>query len=667
MTVTATPSVSNHIGNGVSTVFAYGFKILQASDLLVKVDGVVVTNYTVAGVRNPDGGSITFSAPPASLAKIRIARNMAFARATDYQFNGNLPSDTLDDDQDAPVMMIQQVAEVASRAIVAPETDQVTLNPLPDIETRKGKILGFDAVTGQPSVIISAFQSAVELALSLASTIGASLVGFIQAGTGGIATTIQEVLRRRVDLWDYGVVGNGVADDTTAVSNAINRANALSVPLYCSKPGTFRINSTLPTFTASPGLIADLEAGDVVFHHYATTSCLVLKGSYKKLQNFTVINKSAPGTGTTGAACVQVINCAYGEFKNVYTAHDLDAYSGFLLEHQYDGSAADAAFIAHLGCWYNNLSGVNALYASLAGGTRGFGVVLSVNANARGVVNPPGEAPGTYTGSIRHNIIDNSNIEARSQGMRFDLSNNNTVRGGQFLGCSNQVRLIDSQQNVFVATRHNQWLTNPVLSSGTSARNVFLYPSLFNVTAPPWTMGTLAATDTVLHFGDGTTEAWKAFTQIDLQAGQLKFPAVQNASTDANTLDDYEEGAWTPTLTFGGNATGMMFAQRGGTYIKIGRLVVVSFDIRLSAKGSSVGAAAIGGLPFASSGVAGDGYGCANLRLYSGMSGAGRIGNGYSYGSTTITELCDHSINLTDTNFTNTSIVFGSMSYIAAS
>ena len=56
-------------------------------------------------------------------------------------------------------------------------------------------------------------------------------------------------------------------------------------------------------------------------------------------------------------------------------------------------------------------------------------------------------------------------------------------------------------------------------------------------------------------------------------------------------------GTFTPGLAFGGNGVGMTFSSRSGTYVKAGKIVVVSFDIRLSAKGSSTGAATITGLP----------------------------------------------------------------------
>ena len=67
----------------------------------------------------------------------------------------------------------------------------------------------------------------------------------------------------------------------------------------------------------------------------------------------------------------------------------------------------------------------------------------------------------------------------------------------------------------------------------------------------------------------------------------------------ANTLDDYEEGTWTPVLKLGGNNVGMVFTGQGGFYTKVGNLVTVNSYYSLSDKGSSNGAAQIHGLPFA--------------------------------------------------------------------
>jgi len=66
-----------------------------------------------------------------------------------------------------------------------------------------------------------------------------------------------------------------------------------------------------------------------------------------------------------------------------------------------------------------------------------------------------------------------------------------------------------------------------------------------------------------------------------------------------NELHDYEEGAWTPVVTFGGGTTGQGYNQQVGRYVKIGRLVQIQCYIYFSSKGSSTGTAKITGLPFA--------------------------------------------------------------------
>ena len=78
----------------------------------------------------------------------------------------------------------------------------------------------------------------------------------------------------------------------------------------------------------------------------------------------------------------------------------------------------------------------------------------------------------------------------------------------------------------------------------------------------------------------------------------IAFPATQSASSDANTLDDYEEGTWTPTLKFGGATTGITYTFQNGLYTKVGNLVFIRVTIVLTSKGSATGVAQITGLPF---------------------------------------------------------------------
>jgi len=78
----------------------------------------------------------------------------------------------------------------------------------------------------------------------------------------------------------------------------------------------------------------------------------------------------------------------------------------------------------------------------------------------------------------------------------------------------------------------------------------------------------------------------------------IQFPASQSAQADVNTLDDYEEGTWTPLVKFGGGVTGITYLINSGTYTKIGRYVLISAQVSLTSKGSDSGAVTITGSPF---------------------------------------------------------------------
>jgi hypothetical protein len=82
----------------------------------------------------------------------------------------------------------------------------------------------------------------------------------------------------------------------------------------------------------------------------------------------------------------------------------------------------------------------------------------------------------------------------------------------------------------------------------------------------------------------------------------ITFPATQSASTNANTLDDYEEGTWTPTIsgtTLAGTGT---YSVQTGSYTKIGRLVMVTASLNWSVH-TGTGSMTITNLPFASGNV----------------------------------------------------------------
>jgi hypothetical protein len=148
--------------------------------------------------------------------------------------------------------------------------------------------------------------------------------------------------------------------------------------------------------------------------------------------------------------------------------------------------------------------------------------------------------------------------------------------------------------NTNFASRYQQYLGQHVwyiAPSGTAGNTITFTTAM--------TLNTSGGLQTLNTIGVGNA------TPSTSGAG-ITFPATQSASSNANTLDDYEEGTWTPTITFGGASVGVTYNTTftGATYTKIGNRVCVSGYLEVTNKGSSTGDASIGNLPFTSEGGA---------------------------------------------------------------
>ena len=79
----------------------------------------------------------------------------------------------------------------------------------------------------------------------------------------------------------------------------------------------------------------------------------------------------------------------------------------------------------------------------------------------------------------------------------------------------------------------------------------------------------------------------------------ITFPATQSPSTDVNTLDDYEEGPWTPVYQSSGTLPTVTYDPITiGRYTKIGNIVFIIGAIRTDSVSGGSGQVRIGGLPF---------------------------------------------------------------------
>lgn len=149
------------VGNGVTVAFPFVFKVFAENDVIVVrsvadtgVETVLdlTTDYTVALNGEQDsnpGGVVTLLVAPTAAQRLIIASDLEFLQPVDLKNQGAYYPKVLSDALDRVTILTQQLAEVVGRTMRGPISD-AGATTLPPRATRKGKVLAFDEVTGDP-------------------------------------------------------------------------------------------------------------------------------------------------------------------------------------------------------------------------------------------------------------------------------------------------------------------------------------------------------------------------------------------------------------------------------------------------------------------------------------------------------------------------------------
>ena len=225
-----------YVADGAQTVFVYPFPIFQAGDLAVFVDGMALSmGYAVSGAGNSEGGIVSFVQPPAAGAKVVLRRQLVMERVTDYQSNGVLRANTLNDELDRQMAALQELREGLTGSLRQGPGEVGARFELPVRPARANRLLGFDSIGD-----VTTFSRGE-------ATLSAPF-------PGGIPRTVEDKLAERLSARDFGAVGNGVADDGPALQAAMNAAAASGKFLQIGE-GTYRTTIPLTLPGAAAGLI----------------------------------------------------------------------------------------------------------------------------------------------------------------------------------------------------------------------------------------------------------------------------------------------------------------------------------------------------------------------------------------------------------------------------
>jgi hypothetical protein len=190
MTVTANTTRNDYTAGSAQSEYDYTFQLNEAADVDVYLDGVkqtLNTHYVVQNVGNASGGTIVFTLEdengdpidPTEGAIINIVMAMGLDRDTNYQPSGAFLAADVNNDFDRLWLATNQQQTAVNRALRLKDTDVTTSSmELPLKDDRKGKLLAFNATTGDPEATTnnqSNWDTAYNNSITSASFSGSTL------------------------------------------------------------------------------------------------------------------------------------------------------------------------------------------------------------------------------------------------------------------------------------------------------------------------------------------------------------------------------------------------------------------------------------------------------------------------------------------------------------
>lgn len=301
-------------GDGVTTLISFTFKVVLASDLVVKkilrsddTDFTILTSptdYSVSLDSDGEGGSITLTSAPSSLYDILIVNDPSITQPTNLPTESDFPETAVENALDRLCLIGLKLYESIARSFkFTIESDTSTIENEISLADFKGKLFGFDSVTGEPTPItyneITGIPSAGSMAVQNADNVN------IDGGTiDGVTITNPKIVGSLKDA-----NGNEVLN-ITATASAVNEltlgnaatgnspylsasGNDTNIDIYLAPKGTGVVKPSSPIDSSAPQSIASATTTDI---SVATSNQVVITGT-----------TTITGFGTTNKNCIRYI------------------------------------------------------------------------------------------------------------------------------------------------------------------------------------------------------------------------------------------------------------------------------------------------------------------------------------------------------------------------
>lgn len=640
--------------------YAFTFEILANTDIAVYKDDALLTlttDYTVTIASNGTG-SITLTAAPTGADQIAIVGNRAIQRTTDFVTGGDFFANTVNDEMDQQTIFAQQNAEGLLRALSAPQTDPTSVNmTLPRATVRANKNLAFDA-NGDPVVgeAIGDFRgnwtsgTAYNKRDLIKDTSNANIYYCVTAHTASGSQPIST----NTDSAKWTLIVDAAAAGAAQIAAEAAQAAAETAETNAETAETNAETAETNAETAATNAASSASAASTSATNAASSASSASTSASTATTKASEASTSATNAASSASSASTSASTATTKASEASTSASNASTSAT--------NAATSASSASSSASTATTQATNAASSATTASTQATNAASSASTASTQATNAATSATNAASSAAAAasalDSFDDRYLGSKTSDPTVDNDGNALVTGALYYNSSTQVMKVYDGANwiaataagttsmlvyKYVATAGQTTFSGAATVGGTMSYTsgniiVFLNGASLDSTDYTATNGTSVVLGSAASLNDElVVVAFKSFTvadtytqaQVDAFAvkltgdqtvagvktfssqpvmsagvslgsnGQIKFPASQNASADANTLDDYEEGTWTPTLTTDGGGQSVTYTVQRGTYTKVGRMITANFYLGWSAFTGGSGGVRVAGFPFA--------------------------------------------------------------------